>query len=76
MLDEALRLLTIVHKSCLLQTDPVIPNLPILPRPHEFLQEFRDISSMAMEYFDEHLLPGIRDRMKDGYLVINEYKSK
>lgn len=29
------------------------------PRTHELLQELRDISSMAMEHFDEHLLPRI-----------------
>lgn len=71
-----MRLLTIVNQSCLLQTDPVIPNLPVLPRPHEFLQEFRDISSMAMEYFDDKLLPEIRERVKDSNLVINDYKRK
>lgn len=30
------------------------------PRTHEFLQELRDISSMAMEHFDEHILPNLK----------------
>ena len=30
------------------------------PRPHEILQELRDISSMAMEHFDEKILPDLK----------------
>ena len=33
------------------------------PRTHELLQELRDISSMAMEHFDEKIVPGLRARM-------------
>jgi len=29
------------------------------PRAHEILQELRDISSMAMEHFDEKILPDL-----------------
>ncbi|VDN12919.1 unnamed protein product [Dibothriocephalus latus] len=41
------------HVFCILKRSPAIP------RPQEFLHELRDISSMAMEYFDEALLPSI-----------------
>ncbi|XP_064484857.1 F-box only protein 28-like [Ornithodoros turicata] len=30
------------------------------PRTHEILQELRDISSMAMEHFDERIAPGLK----------------
>lgn len=30
------------------------------PRAYEILQELRDISSMAMEYFDEKIVPGFK----------------
>ncbi|XP_033121056.1 F-box only protein 28-like [Anneissia japonica] len=30
------------------------------PRAHELLQELRDISSMAMEHFDEKIVPGLK----------------
>lgn len=30
------------------------------PRAHEILQELRDISSMAMEHFDERIAPGLK----------------
>ncbi len=33
------------------------------PRAHELLQELRDISSMAMEHFDEKIVPGLKRRM-------------
>ncbi|XP_018333180.1 F-box only protein 28 isoform X6 [Agrilus planipennis] len=33
------------------------------PRSHEFLQELRDISSMAMEHFDEHILPTFKSHI-------------
>nr|VZI48722.1 unnamed protein product [Spirometra erinaceieuropaei] len=41
------------HVFCILKRSSTIP------RPQEFLHELRDISSMAMEYFDEALLPSI-----------------
>ena len=33
------------------------------PRAHELLQELRDISSMAMEHFDEHIVPRLKPKM-------------
>ncbi|VEN48494.1 unnamed protein product [Callosobruchus maculatus] len=33
------------------------------PRTHQLLQELRDLSSMAMEHFDEHILPGIKEQL-------------
>lgn len=51
VLDE---LLTILHK---LQSS----DQP--PRSHEFLQELRDISSMAMEHFDEKIVPGLKNKL-------------
>lgn len=33
------------------------------PRSHEFLQELRDISSMAMEHFDEKIAPLLKAKM-------------
>ncbi|XP_061437511.1 F-box only protein 28 isoform X2 [Lethenteron reissneri] len=32
-------------------------------RAHEVLQELRDISSMAMEYFDEKIVPGLKKKI-------------
>ena len=31
-----------------------------IPRSYEVLQELRDISSMAMEYFDEKIVPTLK----------------
>ena len=31
------------------------------PRTHQLLQELRDLSSMAMEHFDEHILPRVKE---------------
>ena len=36
---------------------------PKPPRPHEILQELRDISSMAMEHFDERVVPLLKKKM-------------
>ncbi|WAR20145.1 FBX28-like protein [Mya arenaria] len=33
------------------------------PRSHEFLQELRDISSMAMEHFDEKIAPNLKNKL-------------
>lgn len=33
------------------------------PRAHQLLQELRDLSSMAMEHFDEQILPRIKEQM-------------
>lgn len=37
-----------------------VANNPSPPRTHEILQELRDISSMAMEHFDEKILPSLK----------------
>jgi len=36
---------------------------PNPPRAHELLQELRDISSMAMEHFDEKIVPQLKKKM-------------
>ncbi|XP_068624446.1 F-box only protein 28 isoform X2 [Battus philenor] len=53
VIDEIRRVLTIVETS----------KTP--PRAHEVLQELRDISSMAIEHFDEKISPAFRKRMQD-----------
>lgn len=40
-----------------------VANNPCPPRAHEILQELRDISSMAMEHFDEKILPSLKISM-------------
>lgn len=40
-----------------------IQNTPTPPRAHEILQELRDISSMAMEYFDEKIAPALKQKL-------------
>lgn len=50
VLDEIYRVLKFVRAS------------PNPPRAHELLQELRDISSMAMEHFDEKIVPSLRER--------------
>jgi F-box protein 28 len=47
-LDECYRVLreVVVHKN--------------LPKSFELLQELRDISSMAMEHFEEHIVPTLK----------------
>ncbi|XP_062584313.1 F-box only protein 28-like [Saccostrea cucullata] len=51
VLDELFRILnTLKH-----------PQQP--PRAHEFLQELRDISSMAMEHFEEKIAPSLKTKM-------------
>lgn len=48
MLDECYRVLreVVVHKNP--------------PKSYELLQELRDISSMAMEHFEEHIVPTMK----------------
>lgn len=41
------------------------------PRAHEILQELRDISSMAMEYFDEQIVPGLKLKLQDGKFSVS-----
>ncbi|UYV69050.1 FBXO28 [Cordylochernes scorpioides] len=48
VIDEIYRVLKVVQGS---ETPP---------RAHEILQELRDISSMAMEHFDEHIVPRLK----------------
>lgn len=45
-------MLTIVEKS------------ETLPRTHEVLEELRDISSMAIEHFDDKVSPALRAKMQ------------
>ncbi|KAJ8922229.1 hypothetical protein NQ315_004166 [Exocentrus adspersus] len=33
------------------------------PHTHKLLQELRDLSSMAMEHFDEHILPRVKEQV-------------
>ena len=47
---------------CILKSVRVSPNPP---RAHELLQELRDLSSMAMEHFDEKIAPNLRDQMPE-----------
>ncbi|XP_054283725.1 uncharacterized protein LOC129000763 [Macrosteles quadrilineatus] len=64
VLDEALKVIRMVYSCSIpLPSSGPQPQYPILPRPHEFLQEYRDVSSMAMEHFDEKILPRIREKM-------------
>ncbi|CAH1967818.1 unnamed protein product [Acanthoscelides obtectus] len=51
VLDEMKHVLSLVEKD----------HTP--PRTHQLLQELRDLSSMAMEHFDEHILPGIKEQL-------------
>ncbi|BES88402.1 F-box protein 28 [Nesidiocoris tenuis] len=41
-----------------------VANNPCPPRAHEILQELRDISSMAMEHFDERILPILKSNIR------------
>ncbi|KAF2895220.1 hypothetical protein ILUMI_10952 [Ignelater luminosus] len=52
VLDEIDRILTLVEN-----VDPP-------PRTHELLQELRDISSMALEHFDEVILPRLKPKFE------------
>ena len=51
VLDEILHVLRLVKSD------------PNPPRAHELLQELRDISSMAMEHFDEKIVPVLKKKM-------------
>ncbi|XP_075987657.1 F-box protein pallbearer isoform X2 [Anticarsia gemmatalis] len=54
VIDEIRRVLSIVETA----TTP--------PRAHEVLQELRDISSMAIEHFDDKISPAFRKRLQEG----------
>ena len=41
------------------------------PRAHELLQELRDISSMAMEHFDEYIANELKNKMPPMQLSLN-----
>jgi F-box protein 28 len=58
VLDETFAILRVLNRSLDDKTQPA--------RPHELLQELRDISSMAMEHFDEKMAPVLRDRALSG----------
>ncbi|KAL4237561.1 F-box protein 28 [Mactra antiquata] len=64
VLDE---LMSILHR---LQTSDQAP------RSHEFLQELRDISSMAMEHFDEKIVPGLKYKLPSVTSVTLPYFSE
>ena len=51
MIDEIYRVLRYVNSTRAPQ------------RAHEVLQELRDISSMAMEYFDEKIVPILKRKL-------------
>jgi len=64
ILDELFRVLNMVDAALANHNNPgQNNNAPTLPRSHELLQELRDISSMAMEYFDEKLAPNFREML-------------
>lgn len=52
VLDETKRILDLVV------------NNKVPPKSSQFLQELRDLSSMAIEHFDEHILPGCREQLE------------
>lgn len=54
VIDEIIRVLHIVESS----------KTP--PRAHEVLQELRDISSMAIEHFDDKISPAFRRKLQEG----------
>ncbi|CAH0718389.1 unnamed protein product, partial [Brenthis ino] len=54
VIDEIIRVLRIVETS----------KTP--PRAHEVLQELRDISSMAIEHFDDKISPAFRKKLQEG----------
>ncbi|XP_070576421.1 F-box only protein 28-like [Ptychodera flava] len=58
VLDEITQLIEYIKKT------------PNPPRAHELLQELRDISSMAMEYFDEKIVPILRKKMTNSEFII------
>ncbi|CAG2067464.1 unnamed protein product, partial [Timema podura] len=41
----------------------IIQNKEFPPKTHEILQELRDLSSMAMEHFDEKIAPNLKFRL-------------
>ncbi|KAL4707557.1 hypothetical protein ACJJTC_000309 [Scirpophaga incertulas] len=55
VIDEMRRVLSIVETS----------KTP--PRAHEVLQELRDISSMAIEHFDDKISPAFRKKLQEGF---------
>lgn len=58
VLDEIQRILSLVESTC------------TPPRTHEVLLELRDISSMAMEYFDEKIAPTLKLYNLSSYPII------
>lgn len=64
IIDEILYILRVVQGS----NDP--------PRTHDLLQELRDISSMAMEHFEEHIAPNLRmsDASLNNYYQVHAHK--
>lgn len=53
----------------------LIQNTKTPPRAHEILQELRDISSMAMEHFDEKILPDLKHIICNSMVgTVNSYE--
>ena len=64
MIDEVFRVIRLVRAT------------PSPPRAHELLQELRDISSMAMEHFDEKIAPILKKKLSPvGFLLNSSYAS-
>lgn len=62
MIDEIFRVLRLIRET----------KTP--PRAHEILQELRDISSMAMEHFDEKILPDLKHNICTSMVgTVNSY---
>lgn len=60
VLDEIFRILRLIAKT----------NKPL--RPHEVLQELRDISSMAIEHFDEKIVHNLKKTFADNSTTSNK----
>uniref|UniRef100_A0A915IHP9 F-box domain-containing protein n=1 Tax=Romanomermis culicivorax TaxID=13658 RepID=A0A915IHP9_ROMCU len=71
VLDELFRLLRLVDQSLVENKSYAVATNTELPRPHELLKELRDISSMAMEYFDEVLVHDFRETFANRMQFLN-----
>ena len=45
------------------------------PKAYEMLQELRDISSMAMEHFDEKIVPGLKPNPTNPSFLLTQLSS-
>lgn len=46
----------------------------VAPRAHEILQELRDISTMAIEHFDEKILPELKSNVTTSISTVGSYE--